>query len=47
VQLSVERITARVCSGCEEDWETMKEDGVTYCACCGAEVADERTVNDE
>jgi len=39
VQLSVERITARVCSGCERDWETMEEDGVTCCAWCGEEVA--------
>jgi len=29
------------CSVCRTAWETFTEDGVTYCANCGAEVEDE------
>jgi len=38
VSLDVECITKDLCSECEEEWETMEEDGKTFCASCGAEV---------
>ena len=41
VYLSVERETARVCSGCGEPWEECPPDEYSdtpYCASCGADV---------
>ncbi|HET6456076.1 MAG TPA: hypothetical protein VFI02_16845 [Armatimonadota bacterium] len=39
VRLDVERDIKDVCSSCGEEWEEAKEDGVTYCASCGATLA--------
>lgn len=38
ISLEVVRVRKDLCSHCESEWETMEENGVTYCAHCGAEV---------
>ena len=41
VWLQVKRVKQNQCSVCRGEWEQLTEDGVTYCANCGAEVEDE------
>lgn len=38
VRLDVERVYEDQCEACGTSWETMAEDGKTYCAGCGREV---------
>ena len=38
VELYVERVTQTLCSVCENEWEQVEENGIAYCAHCGAEV---------
>ena len=41
IDLHVKKVKQDQCSLCKKEWETFVEDGVTYCAWCGAEVEDE------
>lgn len=40
VSLEVKRVKKDLCSECESEWETMEDNGKTFCASCGREVED-------
>ncbi len=42
VSLEVKRIYGNLCSVCHDRWETMTIDDKLCCACCGAEVEEQK-----